>query len=467
MDSQSNNDKPYELPITLEFTMSKVERVFVAVITVIFILVGVFVKEDISINILFFMLVIWLIFYYILLRPLKIEINEKHIKIYSKIKEKIIYWEDVIDISLIHIKPSKLVKSTYAIGVTTKRNQISSDLPFIIRLIISFFKSEYELRIQLKSLKGIDPERLSYTMRTLIKMEVDEKKHLDKILEDLRDKKNYDSLPFRGFVYIFCIAIFSGVIQGFLFHVVTIIDSLIINVIIYLVASYLPLVMTIWMILIFHNTYKEKRFSFLNRIVISTAILLLIVLGPMVELYFQVGKIPTIESIPKFWRVLIINFLRNINNYKTTVMVGVICIFIGLTHGFSSKLFIKIKKWLFKSRFLKYYYTKDSDMYTVYLQESEDFNEVYDELFQATIKQGSMIEKNKKKPLSFYIQLDVIREANLEFPSDAFITINNKEYFYIDLENRLDRNPEPYLLPCWVDFDREKIVKIVRFRYLK
>ncbi|MTI71342.1 MAG: hypothetical protein FH751_13930 [Firmicutes bacterium] len=457
----------YKLPLIKKFHSSKKELFVLITVLSIFLFISLYEVKDIYLTALIIIFIILILFSYVFLRPRQIEITDRFIKVTSKARVKITHWEDVVDLELISTG-DKLIKGFYTIGVITKKNMVNEEFPLVVRIIISLFKPTYGLSIPLKNLKGIDSDKLFFTMQNKIKVEIEEDTDIDKALDELSETKDFDKYPFRAYIYIVIIGIFTGVLQGYLLYISSITRILLVFYITYFIALFLPISATYLMIILFHSLYSEKRFGFINRLIFAFAILILFSLGPINKFYFHIGKIPTIKELPQVSFIVINRYLSNIDEFSSfNVIIGIVSLYMGITHGYSSKMIVKIKKWLFRLKSNKYYYTKEDDMYNVYIVEPEKVSELYDELFQLKINEGLLIEKGEKRPLSFYIPTDIIKEVQIKFSRNSIITIKNKEYFYIDFKDRTKRNPKPYLLPCSLQFDRKKEIKIVRFRYLK
>ncbi|PAB60706.1 hypothetical protein [Anaeromicrobium sediminis] len=451
MENNFNNNELYELPLIKKYTPTK-KDLFKEILSAIFFIILLFLfKQDTITKILTFSLIIYIIYRvwsHIFLSPIYLEINHKLIKLSSKRGEKIVFLNEIINAEFF-----LSMNNNYILGITTKKNEINKDLHSIVKFIIILFKSQYTLKIPLIGLESIDKNKLINTIYNAVNPEVDEDFHIDNVLDELSDKKIYDETPFRAFTYIFSISILIGLLQGFLLSLFPYSSS----TTLFSLEILLPIVGTLFIIDVFHNRYKEKKYNLFNRMVICLSILLMVGLGIVTEFSLTVGEFPTRDNFRR--SPLISRHLGDLHFYL--ILNLPIPLFIGLTHGYSFKFIKKVKKKLLWKKFGEYYYrySKQDDMFVIYMLDPVKINEEYDELFILRLAQGCLIERDKKNLLSFYLTKDIIDEFSLKFPIKSYVHFNAKEYFYIDLDTRTERNPKPYLLPCQLHLDRNKEVK--------
>jgi hypothetical protein len=455
-----NNNIPYTLPIIKRYMRTKKEIFWLILGLGIFISLA-FLLDEIYIQIILTALAVYSIFANIFLKPILLEVTDTKITISSRFRKKIVFWDEIADIELIHTEGNALVKRIHSIGIILKKDIISTELPFALRLIIILFKSSYSVNIPLEGLQDIDPERLLYTMRRQFKLEAQVIEDFDTLLNEIENNKIYDETPIRAFIYAFIISIFMGLLQGFLLYLSTKDYLSFLSPI----AVFVPILASIWIVHIFHDKYREKKYNFLSRLVLSTDIIILIALGIISNFYFVIGKYPTVQNIERILHSLSRQILRD--PIQLHIIMGIISIYLIITHGYNPRLLKKLKKWLFWGKNNNYYSKVEDDLYTVYLIDPEEIDDEYEERFRLEIREGCLIEKDRRKPLSFYILMDHISEYELQLPSDNYIDIDDKRYFCIDLKERVSRNPEPYFLSCWIEFDRNKQVKMLHFKYLK
>ncbi len=113
-----------------------------------------------------------------------------------------------------------------------------------------------------------------------------------------------------------------------------------------------------------------------------------------------------------------------------------------------------LKKWG------NYYYKKEGHIINIYIINPTNYKENEKNRLVAFIEEGCYIEKHGRRIKAFYLPKANLDEAEIHIEKDNISTIEEKEYYKVDLGS--DGRWQRYAFPCALILDNKQNVEVIQ-----
>lgn len=361
-----------------------------------------------------------------------IELTEEGV-LFRALMSKKIKWTDIIDVQ------TYCINNNFCIGIISKEKLKKRKNNFLT-LLSDLLEGEYSLSISLNSFPTAEPEKLYSTIFYEVQEnmqhesneeEISEKEILNEMIEEEKAEKMIDGSPITAIFRALIISLISGTISGLLIY------TLEVNLLIVPIFGIMGILYT------YSKYYKEKGFNIIIRFLLGLVCAVQFFVAILVVSLMLNTKYIGIHGIWSAISNSTMNMAKYPEEYIRYYLYSIVSFFIGAFWGYSSKTTRKIQK-IFMHKQNGFYIKREKRYVSIYLIDYAEYNENEEKTVLRINPNVCLIEKEKKKILSFYIPEQVVNDYNIDDNGLKRIFYHEEMYYRLDLGSHEKQQPYGY-----------------------